>query len=133
MSWSPIPIFSPDRGKKKVYWSLSHSENFTAYIVSDSPTGIDIAEYEERDDSLLSTHTDIEYSLLWWKNWQNFYILWTAKEAILKKKWGTLDDIKNIYLISKKAQDTYVFAKEWEKYTIKNIFEDSCIISFLPA
>ena len=130
VSWVPIPIFCPDRGKKKVYWSLSHSENFTAYIVSDSPTGIDIAEYEERDESLLSTHTDTEYNLLGSKNWQNFYILWTAKEAILKKNWGTLDDMKHIFL-REDLWDWYYFLEFlWDFCKIKIVYEKEIILAY---
>lgn len=48
------------------------------------PTGIDIAENEERNISLLDTHSISEYDIMAGNNWNNFYILWTAKESIIK-------------------------------------------------
>lgn len=67
-----------------MHWSISHSENYVAFIVSERPTGIDIAEHEERDSSLLESHPMSDYDILGGKNWNNFYILWTAKESVIK-------------------------------------------------
>ncbi len=90
----PLPIIiSP---KIKLYWSISHSENYIAGIVSIDPTGIDIAEYSERHYSLLDTHSTTEYDRIGSKDWRNFYRLWTGKEAIIKKMGAKLDDMKNI-------------------------------------
>lgn len=85
---------------RNIYWSISHSKEYIAYSVSDYRTGIDIAEYEERDLSLLDTHREIEYKLLGAKNWKNFYLLWTAKEALIKAHGDLLDDIPEMQLIS---------------------------------
>jgi hypothetical protein len=60
-SGRPIPL-SIDG--KTYYWSISHSKNYTAYILSENPVGIDIAESEVRDISLLDAHTDGEYAIL---------------------------------------------------------------------
>lgn len=123
----PIPILYSDIDHQKLYWCLSHSLHFTAFIISDSPTGIDIAEYEERDESLFGVHSDIEYSLLSGKKWKNFYILWTAKEAIIKIKWGKLDDMKNICLQKDIGSKNYLFEFLRDFYKIicirdKNLF-----------
>jgi phosphopantetheinyl transferase len=47
-----------------LYWSVSHTDRYGAYSLSDTPTGIDIAEYRERDISLLDIHQSKEYTLL---------------------------------------------------------------------
>ncbi len=101
------------------YWSISHSKNYIAYSISDAPTGIDIAEYRERDDSLLDIHTDSEYRILWGQNWNNFYILWTAKEALIKAQGHTLDDVKAIQLQQIQEGDLALYWFLGKTYTIK--------------
>lgn len=56
-SGKPMPL----AGIPPLHWSISHSPNYTAYIVSVHPTGIDIAECAERHESLLDTHSESEY------------------------------------------------------------------------
>jgi phosphopantetheinyl transferase len=79
----PLPILIPRQPQR--YWSISHSANYVAGIVSLHPTGIDIAELSERHISLQGTHSEAEYARIGGKNWRNFYRLWAGKEAIIKK------------------------------------------------
>lgn len=129
VSGKPIPV---DVGRKKIYWSLSHSENYVAFIISDSPTGIDIAEYRERDASLLDTQSDDEYDILWGKDWVNFYILWTAKESLIKAVGNTLDDMKDISLLEKISDSESLFGFRQKNYRIKTIInkDEDIIISY---
>ncbi len=116
-----------------LYWSISHCAHYIAFIIADTPVGIDIAEYHERDTSLLSIHRDSEYSILWGKNWHNFYILWTAKEAIIKSIGGELDDMRDIWLIYSQGENISEFAMESKKYRIQSIIHDQYIISYLVS
>jgi phosphopantetheinyl transferase len=83
MDGRPLPI-TIDGGQSLIYWSVSHSEDYVAYIVGTTRVGIDIALFRERSESLLDVHKDEEYAILGEKNWNHFYKLWTAKEAIIK-------------------------------------------------
>lgn len=125
----PIPI--SDGKWVTCNWSISHSENYIAFIVSSSITGIDIVEIHERDIALFDIHSKVEYQLLWWKCWENFYILWTAKEAIIKSRWWILDDMKFITLDSPISEGIYKFVFQDQLYTIKTIQENTVIISLL--
>ncbi len=125
----PIPVAM---GGKKIYWSLSHSENFIAFIISETPTGIDIAEYRERDISLLDTQSDEEYDILWGKDWEHFYILWTAKESLIKFIGNTLDDMEDISLLEKISDSESLFGFRQKNYRIKTIInkDEGIIISY---
>jgi hypothetical protein len=112
-----------------LYWSLSHTENYVGSILSDLPTGIDLAEYRERDDALLWIHDDREYTLLWGKNWENFYLLWTAKESIIKLDHLVLDDASTIILDSI-ISSGYIFCFSWKKYIIHTKREQDLFISY---
>ncbi len=127
-SWKPIPI---EVNTRNIYWSISHSKEYIAYSVSDYRTGIDIAEYEERDLSLLDTHREIEYKLLGAKNWKNFYLLWTAKEALIKAHGDLLDDIPEMQLISVGEWGMNLFEFRGQSHTITSLHTEEAILSYI--
>ncbi len=114
-----------------LYWSISHSENYVAFIVSDRHTGIDIAENDERDISMLDIHLEFEYNLLGGKNWDNFYRLWTAKESIIKANGWWLDDMNNISITE--VIDGYIshFAFRQKTYKIHTLQANPMILSYI--
>lgn len=69
-------------------------------MLSDTPCGIDITKGEVRDTSLLQIHTPSEYLLLGGDTWENFTLLWSAKESYIKKYRLSLDDMRGIILLS---------------------------------
>ncbi len=85
-----------------LFWTISHKDDLVFVWVSDKKIWIDIEVYKERDISVLNQFDDEEYIVLWWKNFENFFILWTAKESVIKYIFGSLDDMKNIILKSVK-------------------------------
>ncbi len=127
-TWKPIPI---QIGDQNVFWSLSHTENYVAYIVADGPTWIDIAEYREREILLLDIHTPYEYTLLGGKDWHNFYLLWTAKESIIKWYGTKLDDMSLIRLKCKQKSWVYLFEFQSKIHRISSIVQDSMILSII--
>lgn len=122
---------SKNEEKNLLYWSISHSQNHLAYIASDIPTGIDIAEYEERDISLLDLHSQLEYDWLSGKSWKNFYILWTAKECIIKCNGWQLDDMRLIQFISRESESILIFAFRQETYRIQILLTDELFIAHI--
>jgi len=74
-----IPLF--DNG---IFWSISHKDDLVFVCVNNEMIWVDIELYKVRDLSVLNKFSDNEYNILWWKNWDNFYILWTAKESVIK-------------------------------------------------
>ena len=125
--WKPLPI---QYNWSSLYWSLSHSTNYLAFIVSDSPTGIDIVEKKERDAFIQDIHSPHEYDILGGKNWDNFYILWSAKESIIKVAGSWLDDIKDIQLMEIHTESISLFAFKGETYRIQTMQLDPVIISY---
>lgn len=127
----PVPIMIEGN---LLYWSLSHTKNFVWFSVSSLPTGIDIVEREERNEALFEIHTHREYELLGEKNWHNFYLLWSAKEAIIKAQWWDIEAMKGISLIEKQDRNIHIFDFEWQRCTIQvRYFKDSIISIFLSS
>lgn len=91
-NWKPI-------FESNFFWSLSHKNNLIFIWINDKNIWIDIEIYKERDLSILNIFSDEEYILLLWKNWYSFYIIWTAKESVIKYNLWNLDDMKYIKLI----------------------------------
>lgn len=74
-----VPIFTDEN-----YWSLSHKKGVVFIGVSKEKIWVDIEICKTRDISLLDTFETSDYSMLWEKKWENFYILWTSHESIVK-------------------------------------------------
>ena len=87
-------------GNETYYYSISHTNDQVFIAYADFEIGIDIEHMRERDISVFSLHANREYALLGGKNLENFYQLWTMKESIVKVSQATLDDVRDIVLIS---------------------------------
>ncbi|MBP9779528.1 4'-phosphopantetheinyl transferase superfamily protein [Candidatus Gracilibacteria bacterium] len=125
----PIPIILENN--ECLYWSISHTEKYVAFIISDTQTGIDIAELRDRDPSLLDIHSEDEYNLLGEKDWKQFYMLWTAKESIIKASSLTLDVISEIRLVGVCEGDEFLFVFEEKEFRIHTVTQDTFILSYI--
>jgi len=118
-----IPIFN-----NSLYWSISHTHDYIFVWISDSPLWIDLETYKERSIELLDTITPNERKIMWEKNFENFYYIWTAKESIIKYNLIKLDNIWEITISSikniNKEIDNINFDKEmtilykWRNYEV---------------
>ncbi len=94
--------------------SISHKKDLVFIWISEKKIWVDIEIIKQRDIGLLEKFKKEEYWILWAQNrkfqraealcWQNnklfnFYILWTAKEAIIKYEDLLLDDMEDILLM----------------------------------
>ena len=81
------------------YFSASHSSDWLALAFSEQKIGIDIEVIKERSKVLLKKYSE-ELQLFWAESRHNFYLLRTAKEALLKKvNWIRLDLIEEMKVI----------------------------------
>jgi len=87
--------------QKKIYFSLSHKNDFVAIAVSRQEIGIDLEILKNRHKSLWNNFKTKEWEILKQKDWLNFYFLWTAKEALIKKLQLNLNALKQIFLQNK--------------------------------
>lgn len=99
------PLFYGD-----IHFSISHKNNLVFVWVSGKKIWLDIEVYKKREVSLLDIFSEDNYKRLWWKNWHNFYILWTSYESIIKYSW--IKDIDTKKLIIKKI-DTKNIIISW--------------------
>lgn len=82
--------FSSDKrpyieGMKDVFISISHSENAVAVAFSDKPIGIDIQKITDVNPRVAKrTLTEEELNYLSSSDMSEFFMLWTAKEALIK-------------------------------------------------
>ncbi|MDP7420351.1 MAG: 4'-phosphopantetheinyl transferase superfamily protein [bacterium] len=67
------------------YWSLAHKPDYAAAVCGPIPLGIDIEEIAPRREDLFDYIAGrSEWNLFDEKTWDNFFRVFTAKEAILK-------------------------------------------------
>ena len=78
---------------------------------SEQKIGIDIEVIKERSKVLLKKYSE-ELELLWAESWHNFYLLRTAKEALLKTiNWIRLDLIEEMKVIKVEPASDLVIDK----------------------
>ena len=80
--------------------SVTHKAHLVGIALSNKPIGLDLEVLAERDVSLFDWFTKDEWELLGGQSWLNFYKLWTAKEAVIKKCQSNVDAIKEMRLVS---------------------------------
>lgn len=93
------------------YFSASYSSDWLALAFSEQKIGIDIEVIKERSKVLLKKYSE-ELQLFWAESWHNFYLLRTAKEALLKKvNWIRLDLIEEMKVIKVEPASDLVIDK----------------------
>ncbi len=88
-----IPLFSRD-----IFWSISHKKGIVFVWIAKQKFWLDLEIIKSRDKNVLDIFSDEEYKILWWKNLNNFYKIWTVKEALIKYNLSNLDSMKNMIL-----------------------------------
>lgn len=77
---SDVPL--PNSG---FYWSISHTRGMAAGVVSQERVGIDVESITPRREGLFDmVGGEDEWAMLGGRTWENFFRLFTAKEATLK-------------------------------------------------
>ncbi|MDD2717103.1 MAG: 4'-phosphopantetheinyl transferase superfamily protein [Candidatus Wallbacteria bacterium] len=82
-----------------VYWSISHKLEMVAAVCATIPVGIDLEKIMPRSDGLFNyLATEKEWGLFRERNWENFFKLYTAKEALVKMSGEGVKDLKKCIL-----------------------------------
>ena len=66
------------------YVSTSYTWDHIFLAISDKKVGIDIENIKERSSEMIDFFPETDYSYLGEKSRENFFILWTAEECIIK-------------------------------------------------
>ncbi|RIA78354.1 phosphopantetheinyl transferase [Anaeroplasma bactoclasticum] len=80
----------------KGFFNISHCKNYVVFVISDNECGIDIEEKREVKESLINyAFSESDKELI--KKPEDFFLMWTLKEAIAKAEGSGLSgEIKNI-------------------------------------
>lgn len=93
------------------YFSASYSSDWLVLAFSEKKIGIDIEIIKERSKVLLEKYSE-ELELFWAESRHNFYLLRTAKEALLKKvNWIRLDLIEEMKVIKVESASDLIIDK----------------------
>lgn len=95
----PVQLIYDDKGKphmhldddsvgdgavKEIYFSLSHSGDYVACMISDRPCGIDIEKHSDRPYEKIANRICTENERNDISSKEDFYTYWTLKESALK-------------------------------------------------
>ena len=100
------------------YVSTSYTWDWIFLAIADKKVWIDIEEIEERSPEMLNFFSDKDYDFLWEKSRENFFILWTSEECLIKTSNACFfEDWKNVQiksLINKEQEISWIqFCWEW--------------------
>lgn len=112
LSESKLQTANQHHQRKADFFSASYSGDWLLLGISKEKIGVDLEIIKPRDESLLNTYKAELGTHFWIADWSHFYLLRTAKEAVLKASDSeNLDAIHKISLNSaeKKIQ------KIWDK------------------
>lgn len=113
--WVLLEQIEKNHGGKSDFFSASYSDRRLFLAFSEEKIWVDIEQVKSRTSSLLDKRSE-ELKLLWEENWDNFYRLWTAKEALLKAtNTENLDQIWNIQLVKEKNTSEPSFQVHFDK------------------
>ena len=88
-------------GKEDLFISLSHSDNAVAAAFSDLPIGIDIQKIQPVNQRLVErVLTEDERRFVFAGKNDEFFMLWTAKEAAIKTGTYTYSDVVKTSFVS---------------------------------
>ena len=114
-NWFLLGQIEQNHGRKLDFFSASYSDRWLFLAFSEEKIWVDIEQVRPRASSLLDKRSE-ELKLLWEENWENFYRLWTAKEALLKAtNTENLDQIWNIQLVKVKNTSEPSFQVYFDK------------------
>lgn len=111
-------------GQRGVFWSVADKikvgDAYVAAAISTEPVGVDLECVVPRSRSLLEIFPEEEYVVLGGKTLVNFYKLWTAKEAVIKKVGSTLGVMKDMKCIGCAGETIYVLyqQKQYDTYIL---------------
>lgn len=113
--WVLLQQIEKNHGKDSDFFSASYSDRWLFLAFSEEKIWVDIEQVKPRSTSLLDKRSE-ELQLLWGENWDNFYRLWTTKEALLKASdTENLDQIWNIQLVKEKNTSEPSFQVHFDK------------------
>ena len=97
---------------KSDFFSASYSGDWLLLGISKEKIGVDIEVIKPRDQNLLNTYKAELGTHFWIANWNHFYLLRTAKEAILKA--SDSENLDTIHKISLNSAEKKI-QKIWNK------------------
>lgn len=116
--WVLLKQIEKNHGEKSDFFSASYSDRRLFLAFSEEKIWVDIEQVKPRSTSLLGKRSE-ELKLLWGESWENFYRLWSAKEALLKAtNTENLDQIWNIQLVKEKNTSEPSFQVYFDKIFI---------------
>ena len=116
--WVLLEQIEKNHGEKSDFFSASYSDRRLFLAFSEEKIWVDIEQVKPRSTSLLGKRSE-ELKLLWGESWENFYRLWSAKEALLKAtNTENLDQIWNIQLVKEKNTSEPSFQVYFDKIFI---------------
>ncbi|MBL8858167.1 MAG: 4'-phosphopantetheinyl transferase superfamily protein [Planctomycetes bacterium] len=112
------------------HWSVSHAEHYAAATLARFRIGIDVEEVRPRSQTLVPRVTSrVELELLGGFDWQRFFRVWTAKEAVLKRAGQGLLELSGCKLVAVPDTETLILNHRGRDHVVRQFMRANHIVS----
>lgn len=107
-----IPVFP-----ENLYWSIAYADQKAFVATDDKPVGVDIERVVMRNPLLFSVFSPQEWRSMGKMDWNQFYKMWTAKQALLKKNHSETLDTRDMTIVGARKDSVWI-ASESSLHTV---------------
>lgn len=112
------------------HWSISHKPGFAAAVVADAPIGIDIEQIVSRRRHLWDdVATDAEWTLVGPRNWEGFYRIWTAKEAVLKRLGIGVRGLDHCRVVERPSSSRFTLGMDEGRFSVSMLANERFVVA----
>ncbi len=112
------------------YFGISHKDEIVCIWVDTKKISVDVEILKIRFQSVLDTFSEAEYAIFGERRWVEFYIMWTAKEALIKYLGLNLDTMWDIQILKAQEENVRIWTQifdlklelyyDWKSYTVSS-------------
>ena len=101
-----IPVFP-----EGIYWSIAYAEDKAFVAAAEDPVGVDLEKMVLRNPLLFSVFSMREWEAVGKMDWEHFYRMWTAKQALIKKLRPELPESADMHIADSRADSVWIIAE----------------------
>ncbi len=100
-----LPVFP-----ENIYWSIAYAAGKAFVAADNKPVGVDMERVEIRNPLLFSAFSEKEWQAVGKMDWNHFYKMWTAKQALVKKICPEIPQMSGMDIVSSRGDTVWIIA-----------------------
>jgi len=98
-----IPVYA-----ENIFWSISYYDKQVFIAIDDHPVGVDFERVKVRNPLMFSLYSPQEWKAVGKIDWDTFYRIWTAKQALFKKMQNEFPDSSSFRVVGNEGEIIWI-------------------------